>query len=333
MIPRLSPARLCVASALVALAVFLPGPGGAQEPSELLIFGPEPAHKQTAQQAHDDAGKLLRAQGDDVETMHVSHVPFFAPMPLWVVGDAGVKACGGEPTKLGEIRTLVEEGKQSADELQDKRAAFKFREAWLALECAAEPVPHELLYEIHFYGGVAAFVAGREAVARTKFRAAVGVAPEREFDPRYPPELASLYATARQNLTGDRLELSLLDPHGEMEAAWLDGITAEMDGEALGLAPGDHLLQIRLNDGEFMSLKVAVEGEGQALVISRRFMESALLAPYGDPHREFVALKALQRLADRRQLKAIVGVDLSAGGKRYRYDVVKERLKLRAVRR
>lgn len=333
MIPRLAPERLLATAALIAMVCAMPGSARAAGPTELLIYGPEPAKKQSPKQAREDAGKLIKAQGDGLETLHVSQVPFFAPTPLWVVGDAGVKACGGEPTSLGEIRELVEAGKRSADELNDKRAAFKFREAWLALECAAEPVPHELLYEIHFYGGVAAFVAGKEAVARTKFRAAVATAPDREFDPGYPPEIARLYEAAREDRDGSQLELSVQDPHDEIEGAWVDGVAMGMDGEASILAAGDHLFQVRTRSGEFMSLKVAVDGDGRALAVSRQFMETALMAPYGDPHRELVAMKALQRLANRREVTTIVGVDLSEGGKRYRYDAVKGRLKLRSIRR
>jgi hypothetical protein len=302
-------------SVLVALALALPAES-AWARDVLLVYGPGLPGDDAEDAARDEAGALLGAWKTRAEAVHVTEMPFFGPAPLWAVGDVAVRPCAGAARSLDEIRQLVTRGRELTDLLEDDEADRTFQSAWLALECADDFVPRDLLYEVQFYGGVSAFVAGDEARAREHFIAAVSVEPDRAFDPGYPPEIEALYVAAGED-AGGRVALSLSDPGGVATEIRVDG--AALRGTA-PLSIGDHLVQFRTRFDTFSSIKLRVEGDGQAVLVARDAVARSVLEPGGDGTSRVVAAEALRHLAAERGADVVIVAALES--RSYRFDTV-----------
>ena len=298
---------------LLSLLLLLSIAGPAAARDVLLVYGPGLPGDDAEEAAREEAGALLGGWQDRAEAVHVSEMPFFGPAPLWAVGDVQVRPCAGAARSLDEIRALVIRGRELTDLLEEAEADRTFQSAWLALECADDFVPREMLYEVHFFSGVSAFVAGDEARAREHFTAAVQVDPGRPFDPGYPPEIEALYAEAR-NVTG-AVELAVLDPAGVATEIRVDG---EPTRGPVDLSGGDHLVQFRTRFDTFSSMKLRAAGDGRAVLVARDGVAQAVLEPGGDGPPRAVAESALRALAADRGVDLVVVAEV--GGRSYRFD-------------
>ncbi len=302
----------------VALAPACPAAARAKKP--VLVYGPGVAGDEAEDDARDEAAAYLRGSRRSAPAYHVSQVPFFGPAPLWAVGDVEVRPCSAAARDTAEIRELVELGKEQTDLLEQEAADKTFHSAWLALECADDFVERDLLYEVHFYSGLSAYVAGDPVKAEAAFAQAIATDPARRFDPGYPPEIEAIYDEAgRKRREGSAVKLHVSDPDRAMTAVWLDG--RSVTGESkLTLAAGDHLLQFRTRFGTFTSMQLRVAEGEHAVLVSREGMVAALLDPARDRATKTVALAALAGLAERHEAPAVVGVTLDDPPSLYRYD-------------
>lgn len=286
----------------------------------VLLYGPGLPGAEAEEAARSQAAAYLRGVKRAEPAVHVSEVAFFGPAPLWVIGDVQVRPCSGASRRTDEIRSLVERGKEQTDMLEQAEADETFRSAWLALECAGDLVSEELLYEVHFYSGISAYVAGDRQRARSHFAQAISTDPDRPFDPGYAPEIETLYEEARrQRSQGGAASLDLRDPERAMSAVWLDGrpVTGE---DGLRLTTGHHLLQFRTRFGTFTSMQLLAEGLGRAVLVSREGMAAALMDPGTDRAARAVATAALRQLAEHHDASAVVASLLGDAWAVYRFD-------------
>ena len=304
---------LCAAVAIPALA------GAA--PRVLMLYGPGIPGDEMQAAARDQAAPLLRGPARDAEAMHVSEVPFLGPAPMWATGDVDVQPCSGGLRTLEELRDMVARGMELTDLLEDEQAARTFYSAWVALACADDFVPRELMYDVHFYSGISSYVAGDEEAAMAHFMEAVSTDPGKPFDPGYSPELERMYETAQQRwLDSEVLEFQVRDPEGVASEVRLDGQAVRSGNATHHLSPGIHLVQFRSRYGTFTSLRIDAHEGGYAVLLSRDGLLYALLDPLADEASTAVARVALASLATERGVDGIVGSVVGEPGRLYRYD-------------
>ncbi len=321
-----------IAMAALVVGLLLSPEGAAAKPGKpLLIYGPGMPGEEAEADARTAGARFLRGARRSGPALHVSQVPFFGPAPLWAVGDLSVRPCSAAARDTAEIRELVELGKEQTDLLEQVEADETFHSAWLALECADDFVARDLLYEVHFYSGLSAYVAGDPVKAEASFVQAVATDPRRVFDAGYPPEIEALYDSARRRRDeGGKARLHIRDPERGMTAVWLDGrsVTGE---DAVGLAQGDHLLQYRTRFDTFTSMQLRVTGEGRAALVSREGLVEALMDPGEDAVAEVIARAALAGLAEARELPSVVVVRRGDPPTVVRFDPESASLQLDAV--
>jgi len=324
---RRTSARTRIAlAALIAALVVPPTAQAARGRTPVLVYGPGMPGEDAESEAREAAASVLRGGRRSAAAFHVSEVPFFGPAPLWVVGDVEVRPCSAAARDTAEILGLVELGKEFTDLLEQEKADKTFHSAWLALECADDFVTQDLLYEVHFYSGLSAFVAGNRAQAEASFAQAIAIDPDRPFDEGYSPEVEEVYRTARATRErGGALKLVIADPVRAMSAVWLDGRSVTGERE-MTLSRGDHLLQFRTRFDTFTSMQVQVTRAGRAVLVSREGMVEALLDPDADPAAETVARGALERLARTHDAPVVAGVVLGDSPSLYRFDPASSRL-------
>lgn len=305
---------------LLLLLSLLVVPAHAGPKRVLLIYGPGEASDAAESKARKQAAGLLGDARKRARGVHVSEIPVFAGAPMFVAGDVTVRECSGAKLSAEEIRALVEKGRGLTDLLEDVKAARAFDKAWRALLCSDAFAEDGLLYDLHFYLGVAAFVAGDKDAAGAAFTAAASVDPDRDFDARYPPEIEALYSDAHSGrLTAGGVRMRLQDPDHVATELRVDGRNFDRKKPAL-LAAGDHLLQYRTEDGTFISMGLHVSGEGEAVVQSSLAVADAILAPGRDEASMAFALEALAELAAARRAGNVVVAVLDGSKRTFRYD-------------
>ena len=89
-----------------------------------------------------------------------------------------------------ELRQRVEEVQGLLDSLQLNEAQILASTTRAALPCLLDPVDREVLYDLFFIEGVAAFYMGDEAAATASFERAVGVS-RRPWNQNFPPSLGT----------------------------------------------------------------------------------------------------------------------------------------------
>ena len=287
----------------------------------VLLYGPGMPGAEAEADARDQAAPLLRGGRRTAEAIHVSEVPFLGPAPMWAAGDVHVRPCSGGLRELSEIRDLVERGIEQTDLLEEEEAAKTFHSAWLALECAGGFVPRDLLYDIHFYSGLSAYVAGDTDRAAEHFLEAVSTDPGREFDPGYPPEIEEVYRAAeRRWADADVLMLDVRDPQQVAIEVRVDGQPVRAGTNRWDLSPGIHLIQFSSRYGTFTSLRREAREGGRAVLLSREGLVDALLAPTADPTAQAAAATALGQLARDRGVSTVVGSILGEQPLLYRWE-------------
>lgn len=303
---------------LLTLLTALPAQAGPKR--VLLIYGPGGPDEEVETRARRLAADLLGDARKRARGVHVSEIPFVGEAPLWVVGDVEVRTCEGSDLGDDAIRDLVEQGRELTDLLEDRKAAKAFNEAWAGLLCSDTFADGELLYDLHFYLGVAAFVSGDRDGARAAFSAAASVDPDRDFDARYPPEIEELYTEAHAGrTTSGGVRLYLQDPSGEAEKLQVDARHFDDKKPAL-LAVGDHLLQYQAADGALSSLGLRVSTEGTAVALSGDAVSAAVLDPGRDEASMALALQALEDLSKARRAGDVVVAVLDSSRRTFRYD-------------
>jgi len=306
---------------LTACGALAAAPVARAAPRVLLLYGPGIPGEETEAAARDQASPLLRGPARDAESMHVSEVPFLGPAPMWASGDVDVQPCSGGLRSLEELRSMVERGVELTDLLEDEQAARTFYSAWVAMACADDFVPRDLMYDIHFYSGLSSYVAGDEDAAMAHFMEAVSTDPGRVFDPGYSPEIERMYNTAQKRwLDSEVLEFQVRDPAGVGSEVRLDGQPVRAGNATHHLSPGIHLLQFRSRFGTFTSLRIEAHEGGYAVLVSREGLLEALLDPLADEAAEATARVSLSALATERGVDGIVGSVLGEPGRLYRFD-------------
>jgi hypothetical protein len=305
---------------LLLLMSLLALPAHAGPKRVLLIYGPGEASDAAEAKARKQAAGLLGDARKRARGVHISEIPVFSGAPMFVAGDVTVRECSGAELTAEEIRALVEKGRELTDLLEDAKAARAFDKAWQALLCSDAFVEDGLLYDLHFYLGVAAFVSGDKDAAGAAFTAAASVDPDRDFDARYPPEIETLYSEAHSGrFTTGSVRLRLQDPDQIATELRVDGRNFDRKKPAL-LAAGDHLLQYRTGDDAFISMGLHVSGEGEAVVQSSADVAGAILAPGRDEASMAFARAALAELATARRAGNVVVAVLDDSKRTFRYD-------------
>jgi len=304
--------------ALLTLLTALPAQAGPKR--VLLIYGPGGPDEELETRARRLAADLLGDARKRARGVHVGEIPLASDAPLWVAGDVEVRTCDGDAIGGDAIRELVEQGRELTDLLEDRKAAKAFNEAWAGLLCSDAFADRELLYDLHFYLGVAAFVSGDVDGARSAFSAAASVDPDRDFDARYPPEIEQLYSEAHAGrITSGGVRLHLQDPGGAAQELQVD--TRHFDDKKPAvLAVGDHLLQYQGADGSFTSLGLHVSGEGTAVALSGDAVAQAVLDPGRDEASMALATQALADLSKARRAGNVIVAVMDGSKRTFRYD-------------
>lgn len=150
-----------------------------------------------------------------------------------------------------EIAALNKKANGLLADLEPESALTMFQAAHGRLSCQTQYIDQDTFWESYFYAGLAAYYTGDSQGSRAYFRQAATIAPERKWDPSYPPEPQSTFLSAVQDVVArpkGKVFGDLRDTN--YSEVWLDGrpldLTKPFEAEVY---PGKHLIQ-------------AVDGEG-----------------------------------------------------------------------
>jgi len=141
--------------------------------------------------------------------------------------------------------------------------------------------------------------------ARAAFIEALVVAPDLDWDPRFPPDLQELFTGGiRAAERAPAAQLDVAPQVGRGAALWLDGAQVAGEGGTTTIKAGRHLLQWHLEDDTFATHVLSVQGGDRLTVLSRDDLAAAALSGSGG---EVVLARARGELQD---LAAATGADV-----------------------
>lgn len=298
-----------IVSLLLLLSVFLVSPARA---ADLVVFD---ADRTAGATQAEHAARAALPHGEIGETMELG---------AFLAGDNGVAhlhgqveqlACQGEPISAAAMARLLGECEQALQDLSLDGVGEIFERSLAALPCADEVIPPETLTDLYFQRGLLAVYSGERTVAVEYFREALAVAPDRAWDPTYPPEAFQIYLEAMErHYHADPLTLPLL--LDASAGVYIDG--ASRAGEqTVELAPGSHFLQLEVGD-HVSTFQIRVGGAEQLLLASDASLARVVLDGPRVPHHAWAARERLGAGARAHGADAVVVV---AGPSVYRYDI------------
>ncbi len=219
-------------------------------------------------------------------------------------------ACRGEPISAQAMERLLDQCRQALQDLSLDGAAEVFDQATAAVPCADEVIPPQTLTDLFFYRGLLDVYDGRPDDAVRRFREALAIKPDRQWDPTYPPEAFQVYLEAmEQHYLARRVELSLLLDDPASAPTLLDGVPLAADATAVDLAPGDHLLQVQPAGAAVTTVQFTVEGDQTLLLASDAAVGELILRGPRAPRHGWAAAERLRELARRRGAGELLVVD------------------------
>ncbi len=292
----------------------------------ILIYGPEDAGMSEQQQA---AALLAATIGDEAlpgSSIHILDLPFPSADPVWIAGDARVVPCSDPAFESEDLAALLDSAIESIDGLSYEEGKRTLDRAITALPCATQPVERDVLIDLYYFRGIAAYHLDDRDGARQSFQYAQAIDREKTWDTNYPPEPQQIFLLAKEDAIGlDRVDIGH-DVAGLAIADFnFDGIP--LDSSAPGIMqviPGMHLVQYAV-DGTPYSRLVEVRKDGHAALVTRSGLTAAVL---GGPETEGMlpaARASLRALVQGRNLQrayvvVLEGAEGQGGGRIYQYD-------------
>ena len=289
----------------------------------ILIYGPEDAGMQEQQQA---AALLQASIGEEAvpnSAIHILDLPFPSPDPVWIAGDARVVPCTDPAFESEELPALLAQGVEHIDALDYEEGKRTLDHAITALPCASNPVPRDVLIELYYFRGIAAFHMGDRHGAQQSFQYALAIDKEKTWDTNYPPEPQQVFLLAKEDAIGlGRMDIGHDVAGADIVEFSFDGNPVDPDAAGvLQVIPGMHLVQYTV-DGRPYSRLVEVRKEGPAALVTRAGLTEAVMGGPDATGRLPAARASLRALVQGRNLQRayVVVLDGASGGKVFLYD-------------
>lgn len=184
------------------------------------------------------------------------------------------------PDVRSEVVALTRAAYTKLNDLDYEGALRLYQIAQGRLPCQEEFVPRAAHWEAFFYGGIAAFYSGDQQSARSYFRQAATIAPEREWDASYPPDPQATFLSAVQDVISRPRGKVYGDLRGtNYREVWLDGeqldLTKPFESTVL---VGRHLVQAVDDQGKWSSFAREVKEGATLTFFSNLGAEQMILA-------------------------------------------------------
>ena len=227
--------------------------------SAILVFGGPPTQEDWKPKAEEALKGRLEAD-EPMPARTLSVEDWMGAAKFRIGGSASESPCNAAKSKVKfdeaketEIEAINRAANVQLADLEPEKALELFAQSQARLPCQAVYLDQDTFWESYFYAGIAAFYTGDSQGARAHFRQAATIAPERKWDPSYPPEPQSTFLSAVQDVVarpkgkvfGDLRETNYSE-------VWLDGspldLTKAFESEVY---PGRHLIQAVDQDGKW----------------------------------------------------------------------------------
>ena len=226
-------------------------------------------------------------------------------------GSAVSIPCAAPPSELVEvvegqieIAALNQLGRKKLEELDTTAALEAFQDADNRIPCLIGFLNRETFWESYFYGGIAAFYAGQQKLAKQWFRQAAAVAPEKEWDSSYPPEPQSTFLSAVQDIVARPKGRVFGDMRGT------NYVEVRLDGTQLDLTKA---FEVQVNPG--LHVIQAVDDRGRWSTWVRKLDEGGTLTFFSATGAEQMLLEGPDGV-----LKNLAAADLTRRAQEQRLD-------------
>jgi len=311
--------RRCRGSGLLALTVLLLVPS--------LAIDVEAARKERAlvvyMSPHPDIRHMVEAREalpriDAVDVLHSSELFDAVTEDLVVVGARTTVDCpedGSSPA----LQATVDQALEQIINLDNIAALRLLDDALARLACLDGPLPPRVLPTLLYYRGVVDHNLGQPEKADQSFKKLLGLAPDYEGDPNFPPMVNARLERAREELGAqERCQLLLFSE--ERDGLRLDGrrIDPDESGEAIELWPGLHIAQLRRKGG-LDTVVLELEPGATAVVLPTLNQVDALRQAARNPAARAYAVEVLGMAAAEVDVELVVVLDLYEGQHSFEY--------------
>lgn len=178
--------------------------------------------------------------GLPVDQLEVVPLSTLLDDPPQALGDAVMRRCVGEPTRMEAVRADLVRA-EAAWTRRDRVAAFDHLDLAVAqLGCLGELVDRAVAARTFLLRGALLAERGEADAALGELRTALAFDPELAWTGAFPVEGQVLLA--EQRAQPDELTVRVV-PAGTSSGPWVDGRTVGGDGAAVAVGPGLHLAQ------------------------------------------------------------------------------------------
>ena len=312
------------ASCWFAVSVCVSMATGAVAASDgILIYGPEDAGMAEQQQAAALLEASIGAEALPDSAIHILDLPFPSPDPVWIAGDARVVPCTDPAFESEDLPALLDEGIEHIDSLDYEEGKRTLDRAITALPCSSDAVPREVLIDLYYFRGIAAYHLDDRDGARQSFQYALAIDKEKTWDTNYPPEPQQVFLLAKEDAIGlGRIPIGHDVAGASVGDLGFDG--TPIDPTAAGVLqviPGMHLVQYTV-DGTPYSRLVEVRKEGPAALVTRAGLTAAVMGGPDASGMLPAARASLRALVQGRNLQRayVVVLDGEGSGHVFQYD-------------
>ena len=225
--------------------------------SALLVYGPSGDDRA---EAALEAVKSRLEEGELPPARSLGVQEWLGAARFRIDGSARELPCTTPDPKLkykrdeeSEIAALNKKANGLLADLEPEAALSQFMISQGRLSCQTTFIDQDTFWETFFYAGIAAFYTGDSQGSRAHFRQAAAIAPERKWDPSYPPEPQSTFLSAVQDVVArpkGKVFGDLRDTN--YSEVWLDGRPLDLTKAfELDVYPGRHLIQAVDADGRW----------------------------------------------------------------------------------
>ncbi|MCO4771203.1 MAG: hypothetical protein KDA24_14310, partial [Deltaproteobacteria bacterium] len=193
---------------------------------------------------------------------------------LWVLGTAPERVCPQTSVPLAAVSQALERAQNDLDNLAVDKAEAGLAGVRQTLACLEGKLDPSELWRLYFLEGVAAFYQQGLPAARSSLARALAVLPGQYFDPGYPPDLQELYLELQKGALEGGRALVVAGSSGDGPGAiYIDGFP--VSGPGLAVVPGEHILQVRLENGRFAGAVVRlIEDDIVAAALPKHMAEA-----------------------------------------------------------
>lgn len=178
-----------------------------------------------------------------------------------------------------EIAALNKQANGLLADLEPEKALAAFQLSQGRLSCQTAFIDQDIFWETFFYAGIAAFYTGDSQGARSHFRQAAAIAPERKWDASYPPEPQSTFLSAVQDVVArpkGKVFGDLRDTN--YSEVWMDSRPLDLTKPfELSVYPGRHLIQSVDEEGRWSTWVYDIREGGSLTFFSAVGLEQMVL--------------------------------------------------------